>query len=122
MVFDWQQKYNDVILNPLFFSFCVELGNVLNNILECFFVIHNISCQYIVSRCLFFRDCNYHSLISIFTYVLTCRRSSLVITTKIFWGGKYVYLIFFSPSLSVCPSFSFFMIATNEIGSLVVIS
>uniref|UniRef100_A0A667ZTA1 Voltage-gated potassium channel subunit beta-2 n=1 Tax=Myripristis murdjan TaxID=586833 RepID=A0A667ZTA1_9TELE len=36
-------------------------------------------------------------------FALTYRRSSLVITTKIFWGGKYVYYFFLSVSLLLSP-------------------
>uniref|UniRef100_A0A3B3YTT5 NADP-dependent oxidoreductase domain-containing protein n=1 Tax=Poecilia mexicana TaxID=48701 RepID=A0A3B3YTT5_9TELE len=44
---------------------------------------------------------NCGSNISVFLpmHVFNCRRSSLVITTKIFWGGKYVHIFLSSMSL-----------------------
>uniref|UniRef100_A0A8D2J905 Voltage-gated potassium channel subunit beta-2 n=1 Tax=Varanus komodoensis TaxID=61221 RepID=A0A8D2J905_VARKO len=35
--------------------------------------------------------------------LLLCRRSSLVITTKIFWGGKYVIIPVLKPHFPFCP-------------------
>uniref|UniRef100_A0A3B3TVY1 Potassium voltage-gated channel subfamily A regulatory beta subunit 2 n=1 Tax=Poecilia latipinna TaxID=48699 RepID=A0A3B3TVY1_9TELE len=44
-------------------------------------------------------NCGSNIFVFLPMHVFNCRRSSLVITTKIFWGGKYVHIFLSSTSL-----------------------
>lgn len=96
----------------LFATLLLMLYSVLLFLWSAWWYIAFLSPRDIVSRC-HLREWNYHSLISVFIYGPTCRRSSLVITTKIFWGGKYVYAFFFSPT-PLCLSFFYSFYDCNE--------